>query len=58
MLREPRFQEDRLTLAKEQELQELKKRNDDSADIEGREWNVLLLRRGPLHEPLRRPRPP
>jgi len=43
ILREPRFQEDRLALAKEQELQELKKRNDDSADIEGREWNVLLL---------------
>jgi predicted Zn-dependent peptidase len=42
MLREPRFQEDRLALAKEQELQEMKKRNDDSADIEGREWGVLL----------------
>jgi predicted Zn-dependent peptidase len=42
MLREPRFQQDRLNLAKEQSLQEMKKRNDDSADIEGREWNVLL----------------
>jgi zinc protease len=42
MLREPRFQQDRLDLAKEQSLQEMKKRNDDSADIEGREWNVLL----------------
>jgi len=42
MLREPRFQEDRLALAKEQALQEMKKRNDDSADIERREWNVLL----------------
>jgi predicted Zn-dependent peptidase len=42
MLREPRFQEDRLTLAKEQALQQMKKRNDDSADIESREWNVLL----------------
>lgn len=42
MLREPRFQEDRLALAKEQMLQEMKKRNDDSADIERREWNVLL----------------
>ena len=42
MLREPRFQEDRLALAKEQALQEMKKRNDDSADIEGREWGVLL----------------
>jgi predicted Zn-dependent peptidase len=42
MLREPRFQEDRLALAKEQVLQEMTKRNDDSADIERREWNVLL----------------
>ncbi|HEV8253719.1 MAG TPA: insulinase family protein, partial [Vicinamibacteria bacterium] len=42
MLKEPRFQEDRLALAKEQMLQEMKKRNDDSADIERREWNVLL----------------
>jgi zinc protease len=42
MLREPRFQEDRLALAKEQMLQEMKKRNDDSTDIERREWNVLL----------------
>jgi zinc protease len=42
MLREPRFQEDRLALAKEQALQEMKKRNDDSDDIESREWGVLL----------------
>jgi zinc protease len=42
MLREPRFQEDRLALAREQALQEMKRRNDDSADIEGREWSVLL----------------
>jgi predicted Zn-dependent peptidase len=42
MLREPRFQEDRLALAKEQALQEMKKRNDDSADIEAREWGVLV----------------
>ncbi len=42
MLRDPRFQEDRLALAKEQALQAMKKRNDDSADIEAREWNVLL----------------
>ncbi len=46
MLREPRFQEDRLALAKEQSLQEMKKRNDDSADIEAREWNVLLYGEG------------
>jgi predicted Zn-dependent peptidase len=42
MLRDPRFQEDRLALAKEQSLQEMKKRNDESEDIESREWNVLL----------------
>ncbi len=42
MLREPRFQEDRLDLAREQSLQAMKKRNDDSGDIEAREWNVLL----------------
>ncbi len=42
MLRSPRFQADRLALAQEQALQEMKKRNDDSADIESREWNVLL----------------
>jgi predicted Zn-dependent peptidase len=42
ILREPRFQEDRLALAREQSLQAMKKRNDDSADIEAREWNVLL----------------
>lgn len=42
MLREPGFQQDRLDLAKEQTLQEMKRRNDDSADIEAREWNVLL----------------
>lgn len=42
MLREPRFQEDRLQLAKEQTLQELKKRNDESAAIEAREWGVLM----------------
>jgi zinc protease len=42
MLKEPRFQEDRLALAKEQALQEMKKRNDESEDIENREWNVLL----------------
>jgi len=46
MLREPRFQEDRLALAKEQALQEMKKRNDDSADIEAREWGVLLYGEG------------
>jgi zinc protease len=42
MLREPRFQQDRLALAKQQALQEMSKRNDDSADIEAREWGVLV----------------
>jgi len=42
MLKEPRFQEDRLVLAKEQALQDMKKRNDDPADIERVEWNALL----------------
>ncbi|HXY39194.1 MAG TPA: insulinase family protein, partial [Vicinamibacteria bacterium] len=42
VLKEPRFQEDRLALAKEQALQEMKKRNDESSDIEAREWGVLL----------------
>jgi predicted Zn-dependent peptidase len=46
MLREPRFQEDRLALAKEQALQAMKKRNDDSADIEATEWNALLYGEG------------
>ena len=47
VLRRPRFQEDRLALAKEQALQEMQKRNDDPEDIEGREWGVLLY--GPSH---------
>ncbi len=42
VLKQPRFQEDRLTLAKEQALQEMKKRNDESAEIESREWGMLL----------------
>ena len=46
MLREPRFQDDRLQLMKEQTLQEMKKRNDDSEDVEAREWNVLLYGEG------------
>ena len=47
MLREPRFQQDRLQLAKDNTLQEMKKRNDESATIEGREWGVLMY--GPKH---------
>lgn len=42
MLKEPGFQENRLALAKEQALQEMKKRNDDAEDIENREWGALL----------------
>ncbi|MBK5256816.1 MAG: insulinase family protein, partial [Vicinamibacteria bacterium] len=42
MLRSPGFQEDRLKLAKDQILQDLKKRNDESSDIEGRELGVLI----------------
>jgi predicted Zn-dependent peptidase len=42
MLREPRFQADRLQLAKDNTLQEMKKRNDETSTIEGREWSVLM----------------
>ena len=42
MLREPRFQDDRLKLAKDQILQDMKKRNDESEAIEGREFGVLV----------------
>lgn len=37
----PRFQEDKFTLRKQQLLQAMKRRNDDSADIEGRERSFL-----------------
>lgn len=37
----PRFQEDKLALRKQQMLQDMKQRNDDSADIEGRERRFL-----------------
>jgi zinc protease len=43
ILKEPRFQEDRIALAKDATLQEMAKRNDDAAQIERREWHVLLL---------------
>ena len=46
ILKDPRFQEDRLALAKEQALQDMKKRNDDPADIERLEWNALLYGEG------------
>ena len=37
----PRFQEDKFTLRKQQLLQNMKRRNDDSAEIEGREVAFL-----------------
>ena len=46
ILKEPRFQEDRLALAKDQALQEMSRRNDDPEDIERREWNALLYGEG------------
>jgi predicted Zn-dependent peptidase len=46
MLKEPRFQEDRLELAREQTLQEMGRRNDDPEDIERREWGLLLYGEG------------
>ena len=41
VLTAPRFQEDRLTLAKQRRLQAMQQRNDDSAAIEGRERAFL-----------------
>ena len=37
----PRFQDDKITLRKQQMLQEMKQRNDDSSAIEGRETGFL-----------------
>jgi zinc protease len=42
VLTAPRFQADRFAKAKDDLIQELKKRNDDSANIEAREWNRLI----------------
>lgn len=36
------FQEDRLTLRRDQQLQDIKRRNDESAGIEEYEWNFLM----------------
>src|SRR5690606_8485697 len=41
VLTAPRFQEDRLRLLKDQALQSMRQRNDDSADIERRELDWL-----------------
>ena len=42
VLTEPRFQDDKLKLRKDQLLADMKQRNDDSADIERRERSFLL----------------
>jgi zinc protease len=47
MLKNPRFQEDRLKLAKSQLLQNMERRNDRTDAIEGREWGRLMY--GPEH---------
>jgi predicted Zn-dependent peptidase len=41
VLTAPRFQDDKIALRKQQLLQDMKQRNDDSAHIEGRERNFL-----------------
>jgi len=43
VLTAPRFQQDRFEKAKENRLQAMKQRNDDTADIEAREWNRLIF---------------
>ncbi|MCY4660098.1 MAG: pitrilysin family protein [Acidobacteria bacterium] len=47
MLRHPRFDPDRLDLAKSQLLQQMERRNDSTQSIEQREWRRLL--RGDAH---------
>ena len=47
MVRHPRFDQDRLELAKSQVLQQMERRNDSTQSIEGREWGRLL--RGATH---------
>ena len=42
MLRRPRFDRDRLDLAKSQVLQQMERRNDSTQSIEVREWSRLL----------------
>jgi predicted Zn-dependent peptidase len=53
MLRNPRFQEDRLALAKNQILQGMERRNDDTTSIEAREWSRLM--RGDKHFSTKQP---
>jgi predicted Zn-dependent peptidase len=47
MLRYPRFEQPRLSLAKSQLLQSMERRNDSTRSIEGREWGRLM--RGDEH---------
>jgi predicted Zn-dependent peptidase len=42
VLTEPRFQQDRFDKAKENAIQAMKQRNDDTADIEAREWRRII----------------
>jgi zinc protease len=42
VLKSPRFEQGRLDKAKEDMLADMKRRNDDSADIERREWDRLV----------------
>jgi predicted Zn-dependent peptidase len=42
VLTQPRFQQDRFDKAKDNLLQAMKQRNDDTADIESREWSRLI----------------
>ena len=53
MLRNPGFDEDRLALAKSQAIQQMERRNDATASIEGREWGRLM--RGEAHFSTRPP---
>lgn len=43
VLTEPRFQDDKIALIKEQEMQGIRQRNDDSSSIEGRERGFLAF---------------
>ena len=52
VLTAPRFQDDKIALRKQQMLQAMKQRNDDSDDIEGRERGFLAYRGKLLGQPL------
>ena len=47
MVRNPGYDEDRLALAKSRAIQQMERRNDSTASIEGREWSRLM--RGGTH---------